>query len=71
MSSFSPGLILILGALPVPFLRGVVRQAYMLALPIIGLGSVFLLEPGSHGQMAGAWSAARRGAHAPIGESHG
>jgi multicomponent Na+:H+ antiporter subunit D len=52
MSSFSPGLILILGALPVPFLRGVVRQAYMLALPIIGLGSVFLLEPGSHGQMA-------------------
>ncbi|MGH6898385.1 MAG: Na(+)/H(+) antiporter subunit D [Geminicoccaceae bacterium] len=52
MSSFSPGLILILGALPVPFLRGIVRQVYMLALPLIGLGSVFLLEPGSHGQMA-------------------
>ena len=27
MSSFSPGLILILGALPVPFLRGTVRRA--------------------------------------------
>ncbi len=52
MSSLSPGLILILGALPVPFLRGVVRQAYMLALPLLGLGSVFLLEPGSHGQIA-------------------
>ena len=52
MFSFSPGLILILGALPVPFLRGVVRQAYMLVLPLIGLGSLALLEPGSHGQIA-------------------
>jgi multicomponent Na+:H+ antiporter subunit D len=52
MSSLSPGLILILGALPVPFLRGVVRQAWMLALPLLGLGSVFLIEPGSHGQIA-------------------
>jgi multicomponent Na+:H+ antiporter subunit D len=51
MSSFSPGLILILGALPVPFLRGVVRQAYMLALPLLGLASLLLLEPGSHGQL--------------------
>jgi multicomponent Na+:H+ antiporter subunit D len=52
MSSFSPGLILILGALPVPFLRGAVRQVYMLALPLVGLCGVFLLEPGSHGQIA-------------------
>jgi multicomponent Na+:H+ antiporter subunit D len=52
MSAFSPGLILILGALPVPFLRGVVRQAYMLALPLVGLASLVLLEPGSHGQIA-------------------
>src|SRR5919106_5531622 len=52
MSGFSPGLILILGALPVPFLRGIVRQAYMLVLPLIGLGSLALLEPGSHGQLA-------------------
>jgi multicomponent Na+:H+ antiporter subunit D len=52
MSRFSRGLILILGALPVPFLRGIVRQAYMLALPLLGLGSLVLLEPGSHGQIA-------------------
>jgi multicomponent Na+:H+ antiporter subunit D len=51
MSGFSPGLILILGALPVPFLRGVVRQAYMLALPLVGLGSLILLDSGSHGQI--------------------
>jgi multicomponent Na+:H+ antiporter subunit D len=32
----------------VPFLRGVVRQAYMLALPILGLPSLLLLDPGGH-----------------------
>jgi multicomponent Na+:H+ antiporter subunit D len=46
MVSFSPGLILILGALLVPFLRGAARSVYMLALPILGLASVLLLEPG-------------------------
>lgn len=48
MSSFSPGLILIFGALPVPFLRGAARNVYMLALPILGLASLLLLEPGGH-----------------------
>jgi formate hydrogenlyase subunit 3/multisubunit Na+/H+ antiporter MnhD subunit len=48
MTSFSPGLILIVGALPVPFLRGTVRSVYMLALPILGLASQLLLEPGGH-----------------------
>jgi multicomponent Na+:H+ antiporter subunit D len=52
MISFSPGLILILGALPVPFLRGVVRNAYMLALPIFGLVSIVFLEPGGYGHVA-------------------
>ena len=51
MIDFSPGLILILGALPVPFLRGTVRSAYMLALPLIGLAFVFTLEPGAYGQV--------------------
>ncbi|MGI9510922.1 MAG: Na(+)/H(+) antiporter subunit D [Geminicoccaceae bacterium] len=52
MSSFSPGLILILGALPVPLLRGLVRQVYMLVLPLLMLMSAaFLLEPGVHGQL--------------------
>ena len=48
MASFSPGLILILGALAVPFLRGPARSVYMLALPILGLASLLLLEPGGH-----------------------
>jgi multicomponent Na+:H+ antiporter subunit D len=48
MASFSPGLILILGALLVPFLRGAARSVYMLALPILGLASLLLLEPGGH-----------------------
>jgi multicomponent Na+:H+ antiporter subunit D len=51
MSSFSPGLILILGALPVPFLRGVLRSVYMLALPLAGLAYVFFLEPGQYWQV--------------------
>ena len=51
MINFSPGLILILGALPVPFLRGVWRSAYMLALPLAGLASIFALEPGHYWQV--------------------
>jgi multicomponent Na+:H+ antiporter subunit D len=52
MISSSPGLILIAGALPVPLLRGRLRSVYMLALPLIGLASLALLEPGGHGHMA-------------------
>jgi len=52
MSSFSPGLILILGALVVPFLRGSVRQVYILALPILSLVfAILVLEPGVHGRL--------------------
>ena len=36
---FPPGLILILGAVLVPLLRGWTRNIYMVALPIIGLES--------------------------------
>lgn len=51
MTSFSPGLILILGAIVVPLLRGVTRQVYMLALPLLALAmSAFLLDPGVHGR---------------------
>ncbi len=52
MISLSPGLILILGALAVPLLRGQARNLYMLALPVLGLASVLLLEPGSHWQLS-------------------
>lgn len=52
MTDISPGLILILGAIAVPLLRGTVRHAYMLALPLLALGmAAFLLEPGVHGRL--------------------
>ena len=52
MISFSPALILILGALPVPLLRGQARNLYMLALPALALAGVLLLEPGSYWQLS-------------------
>ncbi len=52
MTSISPGLILILGSVAVPFLRGTVRQSYMLALPLIALVMCALvLESGHHGHI--------------------
>lgn len=52
MSSFSPGLILILGAIAVPLLRGVTRQVYMLALPLLALAmAAFILDSGVHGRL--------------------
>jgi multicomponent Na+:H+ antiporter subunit D len=41
-----PGLILILGAVLVPLLRGRVRQAYMLVLPVLGFVQVAMLPVG-------------------------
>lgn len=41
-----PGLILILGALVAPLLRGRVRQAWMLALPLVGCVQLAMLENG-------------------------
>ena len=45
----SPGLILIVGSLLLPFLRGNVQRGYMLLLPIVGFWQTLGLEPGSHG----------------------
>jgi multicomponent Na+:H+ antiporter subunit D len=41
-----PGLILIFGAAIVPFLRGPVRGAFMLALPLIGFWQLLQINPG-------------------------
>ena len=41
-----PGMIMILGALLVPLLSGWVRQAYMLALPVLGFIQIALLPLG-------------------------
>ncbi len=43
-----PGLILILGAALVPLLRGPVRAAWMLALPVAGFYHLTQLEAGAH-----------------------
>ncbi len=50
IDSFSPGLLLILGALLVPFLPGKLRYAYMLALPVLAAIQLFSLEHGLAGQ---------------------
>ncbi|MGI9484360.1 MAG: Na(+)/H(+) antiporter subunit D [Geminicoccaceae bacterium] len=42
--SFSPSLILILGALLVPFLQGTIRNSYILLLPIVCLGFILTLD---------------------------
>ena len=47
MPLLPPGLILIAGALLVPFLRGWVRSAYMLALPAVGLADLLAAGTGN------------------------
>jgi len=48
MIEFPPGLILILGALLVPLFRGNLRNAYMLALPILGFWGLLTIPEGQH-----------------------
>ena len=51
MSSFSPGLIFILGTALVPLLRGQARQVYLLILPLLALFmTAFVMETGEHGR---------------------
>jgi len=45
----NPALLLILGALPVPILRGWVRSAWMLALPVAALALLWSMPEGSTG----------------------
>ncbi|MFB0952134.1 MAG: hypothetical protein QMB02_05115, partial [Rhodospirillales bacterium] len=47
MSSFNPGLILIIGALPVALLPHALRRVYLLVLPLIGFFAVHNLSPGT------------------------
>lgn len=50
-SGMTPALVLIVGAFLVPLLRGRVRAAFMLALPLIGLYLTIGLEHGTFGQV--------------------
>ena len=48
MIEFPPGLLLIIGAILVPLLPQVVRNAYMLALPIVGFWGLLIIPEGVH-----------------------
>lgn len=52
IAEFPPGLLMIGGAILVPFVRGHLRSAYMLALPLLGIWQLVLLDPGSFGAMS-------------------
>ena len=51
-TEFAPGLLLIIGAIPVPFIRGKARSIYMLALPILGILQLTSLDSGTFGAMS-------------------
>ncbi len=45
----SPGLILILGSLVLPFLKGIWQRGFMLLLPVLGFWQTLMLAPGESG----------------------
>ena len=45
-----PALLFILGALPIPFLSGSIRKAYLLLIPALAILAVLAMEPGSYGE---------------------
>jgi multicomponent Na+:H+ antiporter subunit D len=47
MIEFNPGLVMILGALLVPLVRGQLRRALLLALPVLGMAYTVTLEAGT------------------------
>ena len=49
-SSIPPAFVLLLGALVVPFLKGHVRNAWMLLLPVAGFANLFFVPAGIWGQ---------------------
>ncbi|TJW43749.1 MAG: Na+/H+ antiporter subunit D, partial [Mesorhizobium sp.] len=44
-----PGLLFILGAIPIPFLKGSVRKAYVLLIPTLAILAVLTMHPGGYG----------------------
>ncbi|MBC8268167.1 MAG: Na(+)/H(+) antiporter subunit D [Rhodospirillaceae bacterium] len=49
---FPPGLLMIIGAILVPFIKGNLRPIYMLALPLVGIWQLTGLEHGTFGTMS-------------------
>ena len=52
IAEFPPGLLLIVGAILVPFLKGKLRSVYLLILPLLGIWQLTMLEPGTFGTMS-------------------
>ncbi|MCK3779305.1 Na(+)/H(+) antiporter subunit D [Ensifer sesbaniae] len=44
-----PALLFILGAVPIPFLKGSIRKAYLVLVPALAIVAVLTMEPGNHG----------------------
>ena len=44
-----PALLFILGALPIPFLKGSIRKTYLLLIPALAILAVLTMQPGSYG----------------------
>ncbi|TCU29172.1 multisubunit sodium/proton antiporter MrpD subunit [Rhizobium azibense] len=45
-----PALLFILGALPIPFLRGSIGKAYLLLIPTLAILAVLTMQPGTYGE---------------------
>ena len=52
MSSFPPGLILIIGALLLPWLPRSLRPYFALVLPLVGFIQLLFIADGTHGLIA-------------------
>ena len=58
-AEFPPGLLLIVGAILVPLLKGNLRSAYTLLLPLLGIWQLMMLEPGTFGTSFTFWFSSR------------
>ena len=44
-----PGLLFVFGAVPIPFLRGPARQAWLIGIPLLAIADVASMTPGNYG----------------------
>ena len=44
-----PGLLFVVGALPIPWLSGRLRQAWLILVPVLAIAAVSTLAPGDYG----------------------
>src|SRR5262245_47017554 len=44
-----PALLFIVGALPIPFLKGSIRKAYLVLIPVLAILAVLTMQPGNYG----------------------